>query len=116
MFVTVVALRYALFVSRWSCGHFRNLTDSILFESPDKSTLFNSTHYIVLYPQNGDRIVTTDSMAPLHSVYKRTHCGTEHLLDFIAKDLHSRRMHGRTHAQADGQPENIVFCILFRSF
>jgi len=64
---------------------------------------------MVLYPQNGDRIVTTDSMAPLYPVVcKLTHCGTEHLLDFIAKDLHSRRMHGRTHAQADGQPENIV--------
>jgi len=40
-------------------GHFLKLTDSILFEQVAKSSLFNSTHYIVLYPQNGDRIVLT---------------------------------------------------------
>jgi len=33
MFVTVVALKYALLVSQWSYGHFLKLiTDSILFE------------------------------------------------------------------------------------
>jgi len=28
----VIALKYALLVSRWSYGHFLKLTDSILFE------------------------------------------------------------------------------------
>ena len=46
-------------------GHFLKLTDSILFEEHDKSSPFNSTHYIVLYPQNGNRIVTTDSVTSL---------------------------------------------------
>ena len=27
------------------------------------------THYVVLYPQNGDRIVTIDSVTSLHPVY-----------------------------------------------
>ena len=27
-------------------------------------------HYIVLYPQNGDRIMTTDSVTSLHTKYK----------------------------------------------
>jgi len=31
---------------------------------------FNSTHYIVLYPQNADRIMTIDSMTSLHPIYK----------------------------------------------
>jgi len=43
-------------------GHFLKPTDSILFEQHDKSSPFNSTHHIVLYQQNGDRIVTTDSV------------------------------------------------------
>jgi len=30
----------------------------------------NSTHYTVLYPQNGDRIVTIDYVTALHSMYK----------------------------------------------
>ena len=29
-------------------------------------TPFNSTHHIMLYPQNGDRIVTIDSVTSLH--------------------------------------------------
>ena len=32
MFVTVIALRYALLVGQWSCGHFLKLADSILFQ------------------------------------------------------------------------------------
>ena len=35
----------------------------------EKSSPFNSTHYIVLYPQNGDRIVTIYSVTSLHPVY-----------------------------------------------
>jgi len=34
----------------------------VLFESHDKSSPFISTHYVVLYPQNGDRMVTIDSV------------------------------------------------------
>ena len=30
---------------------------------------FNSAHYIMLYPQNGDRILTIDSVTTLHPVY-----------------------------------------------
>ena len=32
----------------------------------------NSTHYAMLYPQNGDRILTTDSVTSLHPMYCRT--------------------------------------------
>jgi len=69
MFVTVIAHKYTLLVSRWSRGHFLKLTDSILFEQHDESSPFNSTQYIVLYPQNGDRIVIIDSVTSLHSMY-----------------------------------------------
>ena len=69
MFVTVIALKYALLVSQWSYGHFLKLTDSILFEQHDKSSPFNSTHYVVLYPQNGDRIVTIDSVTSFHPMH-----------------------------------------------
>jgi len=34
---------------------------------------FNSTHYIVLYPQNGDRVVTIDSVTSLHPMCKTVH-------------------------------------------
>ena len=30
---------------------------------------FNSAHYIVLYPQNGDRTVIIDSVTSLHPMY-----------------------------------------------
>jgi len=66
MFVTVIALKYALLVSQWSYGHFLELTDSIL------SSPFHSAHYIVLYPQNGDLIVTVDSVTSFHPVYRTT--------------------------------------------
>jgi len=45
------------------------LSDSILFEWHDKSSPFNLTHYIVLYSQNGDRIVTIDSATSFHPVH-----------------------------------------------
>ena len=35
-----------------------------MFDKHDKFSPFSSTHYVVLYPQNGDRIVTIDSVAP----------------------------------------------------
>jgi len=37
----------------------------MLFKWPDKSSPLNSTHYSTLYPQNGDRIVATDSVTSL---------------------------------------------------
>ena len=69
MFVNVTALKCALSVSPWSCGHFLKLTDSILFEYHGKSSPLNSTHYIALYPQNDDRIVAIDSVTSLHPMY-----------------------------------------------
>jgi len=33
---------------------------------------FNSTHYIVLYPQNGDHIVTVDSVTSLHPMCRNS--------------------------------------------
>jgi len=48
-----VPLKYALLISHWSYRP------------------FNSTHYIVLYLQNGDHIVTIDIVTSLHPVYKR---------------------------------------------
>ena len=36
-----------------------------------KSSPLNSTNYTVLYPQNGDRIVTIDYVTSLHPVYRR---------------------------------------------
>jgi len=34
-----------------------------------KSLPFNSTHYIMLYPENGDRVVTIDCVTSLNSPY-----------------------------------------------
>jgi len=36
------------------------------FMTHDVSLPLNSTHYAMLYPQNGDRIVTIDSVTSLH--------------------------------------------------
>jgi len=41
-----------------------------LSEQHGKSSPFNSTHCSVLYPQNGDRIVTIDSVTPVRRMYK----------------------------------------------
>ena len=41
---------------------------SVLFKQHDKSSPLNSTHY-ALYSQNGDRIVATDSVTSVHSMY-----------------------------------------------
>ena len=37
-----------------------------------KSSLLNSTHYAMLYPQNGDRIMAIDSVTSLHPLYTNT--------------------------------------------
>jgi len=55
MSATVTALKYALLASQRSYGHYLKLTDSTVFEQHDKSLPFNSTRYVVLYPQNGAR-------------------------------------------------------------
>jgi len=34
-----------------------------------KSSLLNSTHYVMLYTQTGDRIVATDSVTSRHPMY-----------------------------------------------
>ena len=72
MFVIVIALKYALLVSQRSYGHFLKLTDSISFEQHDKYSPFNLTHHVVLYPQNGDRIVAIDSVTSFHPMYTNT--------------------------------------------
>ena len=61
MFVAVIAPKYVLLISQGSYRHFPKLTDSILYlTNTRKSSPFNSTHYVVLYPQNGDGVVTID--------------------------------------------------------
>ena len=73
MFVTVIALKYALLVSQWSYRLLLKLiTDSLLFEQRDKSL-----HYIVLCPQNHDRIVTTDSVKSIHPTYIKNNISCE---------------------------------------
>jgi len=63
--VAVIALKYALLVSQWSCGHF--LKQFHLNNTINRPySPFNSAHYIVLYPQNGDGILTVDSVTLLH--------------------------------------------------
>ena len=42
----------------------------MLFKHYNKSSPVNSTHYAMLYPQNGDRIVDIDSVTSLHPVYR----------------------------------------------
>ena len=41
------------------------------FEEHGKSSPINSTQYAKLYPQNGNRIVTIDSVTSFHPVYYR---------------------------------------------
>jgi len=41
----------------------------MLHKQHDKSSPLNSTHYAMLYPQNGDRIVTIDSVTSLRPMY-----------------------------------------------
>jgi len=41
----------------------------MLFKQHNKSSPLNSTHYVMLYPQNGDHIVPVDSVTSLHTMY-----------------------------------------------
>jgi len=49
-------------------GTFLTSVDSILFEQHNGSSPINSIHCVMLYRQNGDRFVTTDSVTSLHLV------------------------------------------------
>ena len=42
----------------------------MLFKEHHEASLYNCTHYAMLYPQNGDRIVAVDSVTSLHPAYR----------------------------------------------
>jgi len=46
----------------------------MLFKQHDKSSSVNSTHYAMLYPQNGDYIVAIDSVTSLHPMHTSFTC------------------------------------------
>ena len=69
MFVTLIALKYALLVSQWSYGHFLKLTDSVFLNNTINICHLTQRIVIVLYPQNGDRIVSIDSVTALQPMY-----------------------------------------------
>ena len=48
---------------------FHKSKDRMLFKQYDNSSPLNSTHYAMIYPQNGDRIVAIDSVTSPPSVY-----------------------------------------------
>jgi len=73
-FVTVIELKYALLVERQrSYGHFLKLQliQVYLNKTIKWSSPFNSTRYVMLYPQNGDSVVTIDSVTSFHPMYTR---------------------------------------------
>jgi len=73
MFVTVIAPKYVLLVSQWSCGHFLKLTDLVLFEWHDRSSPFNSTHVIpTKWPSHRDhRLCDVNSQSlTMTGIYK----------------------------------------------
>jgi len=41
----------------------------MLFKQHDNSSPLNCTHYAMLYPQNGDRIVAVDFATSFHPMY-----------------------------------------------
>jgi len=43
--------------------------DWIVFKQHDKSLPLNAAHYVMLYPQDGDRSVAIDTVTSLHPVY-----------------------------------------------
>ena len=51
-----------------SCSDHKNIC-LIQFYLNNTISPFNSAHYIVLYPQNGDRTVIIDSVTSLHTTY-----------------------------------------------
>ena len=47
------------------CCHLNALCRQVSDQSP-----INATHYAKLYPQNGERIVTIDSVTSIHPMYR----------------------------------------------
>ena len=47
------------------------LTGKILFKIHGKSSPIKFTDYAKLYPQNGERVVTIESVTSFHSMYRR---------------------------------------------
>ena len=80
--------------------------NSVLFEKHDKSSPFNSTHYFVSYPQNGDFIVTIESVTSLHSMYS-TRVGSSSL---IAYCLLLPKFWSRPGGFANAQNKTFLFC------
>jgi len=70
MFVTVIALRYALLVSRWSYGRFIKLIEFYLNNPINLRHLIE--RFMSCYLQNGDRVVTIDYVTSLYPMYYRT--------------------------------------------
>ena len=71
MFVTVIALKYALLLSQWSRGHFLKLTDSI-FIRITRITRLLTQRIVSCYTRKMAIVswfVTTDSVTSLHPVY-----------------------------------------------
>jgi len=54
---------------------------------------FDSTHYIVLYPQNGDRIVTIDSVTSLHRAAISPPYPTSALLCYLVMKLDTTKLY-----------------------
>jgi len=51
------------------------------------NTIRNSTHHVVLYPQNGDRIATIDSVTSIHPM-----CTSLRVSLLAVKSVKSRRL------------------------
>jgi len=69
MSVTVIAFKYALLVSQWSYEHFKNYPIQ-LYLNNTINLRHNTAQYIVLYPQDGDRIAIIDSVTSLYLMYR----------------------------------------------
>ena len=46
-------------------------------------------HYVVLYPQNGDRIVTIDSVTPPYPMYRENYAMDGHFSDCLVIQCHN---------------------------
>ena len=66
MFATAISQNALCWQASDNTDNFYKPTDWILSRYRDKSSPFNSTHYAMLHPQNGGRIVAIDSVTSLH--------------------------------------------------
>ena len=64
IFATVISLEIRYVAKLVIIQTFYQPTDWILFKWHDKSSALNYTHYAMLYPQNGGRIVAIDVTSP----------------------------------------------------